>query len=86
MNPLFVSPVKGGASFQPAAIVDSADRAQKKKEHFQMSLGERASLLHSLVSLFVLALPLNFSPYIVGSYSVSLWSFVPGVPSHLFLF
>lgn len=40
MNPLFVSSVEEGASFQCAVIVDSADRAQKKKEHFEMSLGE----------------------------------------------
>lgn len=40
MNPLFVSPVENGASFQRAVIVDPADREQKTKEHFQMSLGE----------------------------------------------
>lgn len=41
MNPLFVSPVEDGTSFERAAVhVDSADRKQKTKEHFQMSLGE----------------------------------------------
>lgn len=44
MNPLFVSPVEEGASFQRAVIVDSADREQKTKEHFQISLGEWVSL------------------------------------------
>lgn len=62
MNPLFVSPVEDGTSFERAAVhVDSADRKQKTKEHFQMSLGEWVSLtsLDCLSFCFPLCLSLS---------------------------
>lgn len=90
MNPLFVSPVEDGTSFERAAVhVDSADREQKRQRDERAFSDEPRGMSQpdfTRLPFFLLpTLPLTFSPCIVGSYSPTLLSSAPGMPSHLFL-
>lgn len=64
--------------FRRAVIVDSADREQKTKEHFQMSLGEWVSL--TLLACFSFCFPLSLSLS-----HLALWVLTPRLSGVLLL-
>lgn len=86
MNLLFVSPVEDGVSFSTYCYCGLCRQRTEDERAFSDEPRGMSQPDFTGLSFFLLpTLPLTFSPCVAGSYSLSLLSYAPVVPSYLFL-